>query len=224
MQGGPRWHPVRRAHCSPLEAGAVTGVDAVRQPTRLLDRADVSGRSRHQSPALVRPPPDILIAEDELLLREALQDALEASGHRVAVARNGQEALRLLDRLGRPALIVLDLQMPIMDGVTFLAELRKRHDFTDFHVLAMSAVVNEEWLQHVPGVLRTLQKPFDVQEIISVADAFASGLPSSRKPPAIPSEQHTPPHRPDPNAPDVPPEQSSAIRAPPGHEAGSGAE
>jgi two-component system, chemotaxis family, chemotaxis protein CheY len=168
----------------------------------------------------MRPPPDILIAEDELLLREALQDALEASGHRVAVARNGQEALRLLDRLGRPALIVLDLQMPIMDGVTFLAELRKRHDFTDFHVLAMSAVVNEQWLERVPGVLRTLQKPFDVKEIIDLADAFASGLPSSRKPPA-PSEQATPAHRPDPSAPDVPPEQSSAIRRPPGHEAGN---
>ena len=128
-------------------------------------------------PSLVRAPPDILIAEDELLLREALQEALEAAGHRVASARYGQEALDALDRMARPALIILDLQMPMMDGVTFLAELRKRPDHADFHVLATSAVVHNEWLEHVPGVMRTLRKPFEVQEILTAADDFVSNPP-----------------------------------------------
>lgn len=124
--------------------------------------------------APVRPAPDILIADDELLLRESLQDALEQVGYRVAVARHGLEALAMLDRLARPALVVLDLQMPLMDGVQFLDELRKRSDHGDFGVLTMSATVHGQWVDHVPGVLRTLRKPFEVQELIAAADAFFS--------------------------------------------------
>lgn len=142
-------------------------------------------------PAPVRPAPDILIAEDELLLQEALQEALIEAGHRVAVARNGLEALAALDRMARPALVVLDLQMPVMDGLAFLDELRKRPDHGDFQILAMSATVDGEWLEHIAGVRRTLRKPFDVQEILAAADEF---LTRDREagPATAPTEQNTP--------------------------------
>ena len=137
----------------------------------------------------MRAAPHILLVEDELTLRESLQEALEDAGHRVRVARNGAEALGLLDRLARPALVVLDLQMPFMDGLAFLHALRSRPDHADFEVLAMSAYVDADWLRKVPGVLRTLRKPFDVQDLIAAADAFlarhpapaASASPSAEK-------------------------------------------
>jgi CheY-like chemotaxis protein len=123
---------------------------------------------------------DILIADDEILLRETLQEPLEDAGHRVALARHGREALAMLDQLARPALVVLDLQMPIMDGLHFLEELRKRPDHADFGVVAMSATVNGQWVESVPGVIRTLAKPFEVQELLRVADEFfARGPPSA---------------------------------------------
>jgi CheY-like chemotaxis protein len=115
---------------------------------------------------------DILIADDEILLRETLQEALEEAGRRVAVARHGGEALAMLDRLARPALIVLDLQMPFMDGVQFLEELRKRPDQADFGVVAMSATVNSQWVENAHGVFRTLAKPFEVEELLRAADEF----------------------------------------------------
>ena len=130
--------------------------------------------SRCTVPAPVRSHPDILIADDELVLRESLQDALEQVGYRVANARHGLEALAMLDRLARPALVVLDLQMPVMDGLQFLEELKNRADHGDFGVLAMSATVNGQWVEHVPGVFRTLRKPFEVQELITAADDFFS--------------------------------------------------
>jgi len=125
-------------------------------------------------PAPVRSVPDILIADDEILLRESLQDALEQAGYRVATARHGLDALAMLDGLARPALVVLDLQMPMMDGLQFLEELRRRPDHGDFGVLAMSATVHGQWVDHVPGVFRTLRKPFEVGELITAADAFFS--------------------------------------------------
>jgi len=132
-------------------------------------------------PTPVGARPDILIADDEFLLLESLQDALEQVGYRVALARHGLEALAMLDRLARPALVVLDLQMPVMDGVQFLEELGKRADHTDFGVLAMSATVNGQWVDQVPGVFRTLRKPFDAQELIAAAEEFFSG-PSANLP------------------------------------------
>ena len=89
----------------------------------------------------------------------------------------------MLDGMARPALVVLDLQMPVMDGVQFLEELRKRTDHGDFGVVAMSAAVNGQWVESAPGVFRTLAKPFEVQELLEVADAFfARALPSAAGP------------------------------------------
>ena len=145
-----------------------------------------------QGAQVVRPGPNILIAEDELLLREALQDALDDAGHTVVTARNGLEALLLLDRMARPALIVLDLQMPVMDGITFLNALRGRTDAADFEVLAMSALVDAEWLEHLPGVLRTLRKPFEVKEILEAADESLERRARPAGSASGPAEQSTP--------------------------------
>src|SRR5262249_35259518 len=134
--------------------------------------ADVpSGLCIHPT-AYMRAPPEILVVEDELEPRESVQDALEQAGYRVAAARNGLEALGMLDGMSRPGLIVLDLQMPLMDGLAFLRELRSRPDHAEFDVLAMSATVNGEWLQEAPGVRRTLRKPFDVEELLQEVEAF----------------------------------------------------
>ena len=143
-------------------------------------------------PAPVRDPPDILIADDELLLLESLQEALEEAGYRVALARHGREALEMLDRLARPALIVLDLQMPLMDGVQFLEQFRKRQDQDQFRVVAMSATVHGQWVEHVPGVFRTFRKPFEVQELIAAADEFFTQPAPATASASAAAEQATP--------------------------------
>jgi chemosensory pili system protein ChpA (sensor histidine kinase/response regulator) len=141
--------------------------------------ADVPGGIAMHLAGSVSSAPDILVADDELLLLETLQDALEQGGYRVAVARQGLDALAALNRLARPALIVLDLQMPVMDGLKFLEELRRRPDHSDFGVVAMSALVDGQWVDHSTGVLRTLRKPFEVKELLDVAEAFFAHPPSA---------------------------------------------
>ena len=63
----------------------------------------------------------ILLVEDDLLLRDALVVDLESLGLRVLTAENGVDALALAREVSRPSLIVLDLNMPVMDGFTFRA-------------------------------------------------------------------------------------------------------
>src|SRR5947209_2506304 len=63
------------------------------------------------------PGPPILIIEDEPAIRDFVAMALSAEGHRVLTASNGAEGLRALER-DQPALILLDLRMPVLDGMT----------------------------------------------------------------------------------------------------------
>ncbi|HEY3586598.1 MAG TPA: response regulator [Myxococcaceae bacterium] len=127
----------------------------------------------------------VLLAEDDYNFRDTLEDALIEDGHRVVCARNGAEALLLLDRLPRPALVLLDLHMPVMDGVTFLNELRKRPDSEDYEVVVMSALVDPEWFAKLPGVIRALRKPFDIGEIQALVSEHAD-----RRPARLPGRQH----------------------------------
>jgi len=122
----------------------------------------------------------VLLAEDDYNFRDTLEDVLIEDGHSVVSARNGAEALVALNRLPRPALILLDLHMPVMDGVTFLNHLRQRPDQADFEVIVMSALVDPEWFGKLPGVIRAMRKPFDIEEIQSLVSEFAERRPARR--------------------------------------------
>lgn len=67
----------------------------------------------------------ILIVEDDQSLSEALQTRLGTEGFKVEVAINGKEGLEKIDQF-KPDLILLDIIMPIMDGITMLKEIKKR--------------------------------------------------------------------------------------------------
>jgi CheY-like chemotaxis protein len=83
----------------------------------------------------------ILVVEDDDDVRDTLEGALTARGHRVLVARNGAHALDVIRAHGaRPSVIVLDLMMPRMNGEEFLA-----------------AAAAEPLLAHVPVILDTAQ-------------------------------------------------------------------
>ena len=70
----------------------------------------------------------ILIVEDEKMLADAFQMILEKSGHDVSVAFNGEEGLAVAKKV-EPELILLDLLMPVKDGLGFLKDydLKKNH-------------------------------------------------------------------------------------------------
>ena len=66
----------------------------------------------------------ILIVEDEMAILNVLADKFTLEGFEVAMAKNGQEGLKIALE-NHPDLVLLDIVMPIMDGMTMLGELRK---------------------------------------------------------------------------------------------------
>jgi len=79
----------------------------------------------------------ILIVEDEKLLNEAYELVLKKEGHQISKAFNGEEALESIKK-EVPDLILLDLRMPKMDGVTFLHELMPNENYPDMKIIIFS--------------------------------------------------------------------------------------
>src|SRR5260370_976472 len=79
----------------------------------------------------------IMIVDDSKMVLQILREALEQDQHRVLEASNGQEALAVLER-ENPELVITDINMPQMDGLTLIQEIRKlpQHQFTPILVVS----------------------------------------------------------------------------------------
>jgi CheY-like chemotaxis protein len=93
----------------------------------------------------------ILIVDDEPILRQLFQKVMEHEGHTILTAANGREALEVM-RNRVPDLIMLDMQMPAMDGYTFLRLIRRHQDWAHVPVVIMSALANETDVRSVAAL------------------------------------------------------------------------
>jgi CheY-like chemotaxis protein len=111
----------------------------------------------------------ILIVEDDQAIRESLRDLFVEEGYRVAEAVHGKEALDRLE-VETPALIVLDLWMPVMTGGELMQKLRAQPRFANVPVLVLTAA-NED----IPGE-PSVRKPVGLQDLLAkVAQKISEG-------------------------------------------------
>ncbi len=111
----------------------------------------------------------VLIVDDDPPIAALLADLLQNEGYAVRCAHDGQAALDIIER-EPPGLIVTDIMMPKIDGLTLTNRLRRRGDGTP--VVLMSAVYADV---DIPGV-RFVPKPFDLDYIVAVVErVFAEG-------------------------------------------------
>ena len=118
----------------------------------------------------------ILIVEDDDDLREVVKDLLRDLGYSVATAVNGSDALHYLRTNRPPGLIVLDVMMPVMDGVEFCRRRLRDPALRTIPIFLFTA--RGQSIANVSAV-RVLRKPLVVEELIDavrsvVAPAAAS--------------------------------------------------
>lgn len=80
----------------------------------------------------------VLIADDEPNIVTALEFLLQRNGYEVHVARNGDEALRMIEEL-RPDVVLLDVMMPALSGYEVCRGVRERHEWRDIRIVMLSA-------------------------------------------------------------------------------------
>jgi CheY-like chemotaxis protein/signal transduction histidine kinase len=161
----------------------------VRSPERLLDEVtlflhQVESKLPAETQRMLRAARDresafegrrILIVEDDVRNIFALSKVLEPRGAKVDIARNGREALEVLDRSWSTAatridLVLMDIMMPEMDGLTAMREIRKRTEWQKLPIIALTAKAmkddQERCLQ--AGANDYIAKPLDVDKLLSL--------------------------------------------------------
>ncbi len=108
--------------------------------------------------------PQIIVCDDEELIRWSLSEHLQQEGYQVLMATNGQECLELV-RENSPSLVLIDLKMPVMDGLTALERLRATGSDVPVIMITAHGAVDSAIAATQLGASGYLSKPFDLREI-----------------------------------------------------------
>ena len=119
----------------------------------------------------------ILLVEDDLYASETLKFALEAKGHKVALATNGRDALNMVNN-EVPQLIILDIMMPKMDGYHFCRLLKFDARFQHIPVIIVSSKIQEadKKLGLACGGNEYITKPYDLNMLINTVEKYLDNL------------------------------------------------
>ena len=119
----------------------------------------------------------VLIVEDDEGIRMSLEELLESEGYVVRMARHGGEALESLRLNGAPSIILLDLMMPHVDGVSFRDQQRAAGLHVDVPVVVMSAHADMASQRQRLGAHMYLAKPIEIDTLL---DALTTTLRAAR--------------------------------------------
>jgi CheY-like chemotaxis protein len=109
----------------------------------------------------------VLVVDDDVDAADTMREILADEGHCVLVAKNGREALELT-RARKPDLVLLDLEMPEMDGRAFLAEVRAEPDIAKTRVVVLSGAADAQALG-----TEAVTKPLRLDTLLGLIDTCA---------------------------------------------------
>jgi CheY-like chemotaxis protein len=127
------------------------------------------------------PTPLILLAEDNPITTKAVTDFLRYKGYQVETAADGAQALTMAHAL-QPALILMDMQMPDMDGLEATRRLRADQMLSTIPVIALTALAmpNDQARCAAAGVNAYLSKPVSLSHLQSTIERFLVAPASNR--------------------------------------------
>jgi CheY-like chemotaxis protein len=114
----------------------------------------------------------ILIVDDDESIREILVEVLASAGFAALAVSSAFDALNHIARSGPPALVLMDLTMPLMDGRQLLAERRKSPTLSQVPFVLLTANPNVSATEL--GAAEVLVKPIGMEDLLSVARRYAS--------------------------------------------------
>jgi PAS domain S-box-containing protein len=134
------------------------------------------------SPSLIgvstpaREKPLILLAEDNQANIDTMSDYLENRGYRLLLAKNGQEAINLA-KSQRPDLILMDIQMPGMDGLEAIRRLRDEEQLTRLPIIALTALAMQDDREKClnAGANEYLTKPVKLKQLTAMIQQLLKG-------------------------------------------------
>ena len=108
----------------------------------------------------------ILVIEDNKVIRDALTELLQTCGYGVAAVTNGEEAIAYLAEHASPCAILLDLEMPVMNGWEFRTWQQRHPDFAKIPVIIMSGARESQYTYELLGPEAYMGKPFQFDTLL----------------------------------------------------------
>ena len=116
--------------------------------------------------------PSILLVDDDEWIRDALGEVLRDEGFSVATAENGRDAIQWL-RMRQPAscVVLLDLMMPVMDGVEFLHVKHDDESLSAIPVVIITAAGARHGVERTPDIKDFITKPIALRQLMAVLES-----------------------------------------------------
>ncbi|GER87697.1 hypothetical protein KDW_18590 [Dictyobacter vulcani] len=111
----------------------------------------------------------ILVVDDDVGIQECLQIVLETEGYEVFIARDGMQALEMLDAT-TPDLIILDLMMPRMNGYEFVKTLEQQGRHAHLPIILLTADPHVRKQASQMAVDAYLMKPFELLDLLDTVE------------------------------------------------------
>jgi CheY-like chemotaxis protein len=107
----------------------------------------------------------ILVIDDDMALQAVIDVALRNEGYQVVEASDGEEGIRMVNRVA-PNLVICDIMMPNMDGVEMFGYIKEILQTEDIPVIMMTALSRKPWFRELEleGAV-ILQKPFEINQL-----------------------------------------------------------
>ncbi len=111
--------------------------------------------------------PKVLVVDDDPAILEICSDLLQTEGYTVSVATNGQQALEQI-RMDPPHVILMDIMMPVLDGVEACRQVKANPATAEIPVVLMSARTNlTRQSQDLASADALVAKPFDIDHLLN---------------------------------------------------------
>jgi CheY-like chemotaxis protein len=123
----------------------------------------------------------ILVVDDEPGIVDVMIAVLEDAGHDASGANNGREALSKLEA-SQPDLLLLDLEMPVLDGAATLSAMKANPRLASVPVLMMSGITESMVKRRCRGYDAFLRKPFSLDDLLDTLDTLLGDAAGRRKP------------------------------------------
>ena len=118
---------------------------------------------------------NLVLVEDDLSLREAIQDSLELAGFSVQTAANGEQAMALVQQRNDIHMMVSDVNMPVMDGYQLLSKMRAEYPHIPVLLMTAFGTINQSVKAIQEGAVDYLVKPFEPQLLTELVCRFTAG-------------------------------------------------
>jgi DNA-binding response OmpR family regulator len=160
-----------------MEAESSCGARQVKEAGSLSNcQCIAANQKKHLEELMAR----ILIIEDELPMRTVLQDCLEAEGHRILSATDGEIGLRKAIE-EKPDLVLLDVMLPRLDGYALCAQLRRLANPVPILMLTAKGQIDDRVCGLDAGADDYLVKPFSSEELLARVRALLRRVRKQRK-------------------------------------------